>query len=259
MTTAPPAPTTEAAAPETAASDSATGQSQTDVVLQGIKNMITSGALGPGSRLPIEKDLAVSLGVSRGSLREGVRALCIMGVLETRQGDGTYVTSLDSSLLLAPMGFMVDLQTPEHRLDLHSVRRVLEAEAAARAALYISAEQLEAAAQVLTDIEPLVLAADDLDHEAILDADIAFHHIISQSSNNSTLAALIDALANRTSRARLWLGLHNHGQVRNAHAEHVAILAALRSGQPDRARLMMDHHLLVVEDQLRDEAPVDSE
>ena len=244
---------------ETASSESAQGQSQTDVVLQGIKTMITSGALGPGSRLPIEKDLAVSLGVSRGSLREGVRALCIMGVLETRQGDGTYVTSLDSSLLLAPMGFMVDLQTPEHRLDLHSVRRVLEAEAAARAALYITEDQLAAAATVLSDVAPLLQVGEDLDHEAILDADIAFHHIIAQSSNNSALAALIDALANRTSRARLWLGLHNHGQVRNAHAEHVAILAALRSGQPDRARLMMDHHLLVVEDSLRDEAPDDSE
>jgi GntR family transcriptional repressor for pyruvate dehydrogenase complex len=244
---------------ETAPSESAQGQSQTDVVLQGIKSMITSGTLGPGSRLPIEKDLAVSLGVSRGSLREGVRALCIMGVLETRQGDGTYVTSLDSRLLLAPMGFMVDLQTPEHRHDLHSVRRVLEAEAAARAALYITEEQLAAASTVLSDVEPLVQAGEDLDHEAILDADIAFHHIIAQGSNNSALAALIDALANRTSRARLWLGLHNHGQVRNAHAEHIAILAALRARQPDRARLMMDHHLLVVEDSLHDEAAEESD
>jgi GntR family transcriptional repressor for pyruvate dehydrogenase complex len=227
--------------------------SQTDVVLQGVKNMITSGALGPGSRLPIEKDLAVSLGVSRGSLREGVRALCIMGVLETRQGDGTYVTSLDSRLLLAPMSFMVDLQSAEHRHDLHSVRRVLETEAAARAALSITPEQLAAAHEVLRNVEPLVLAGEDLDHETILDADIAFHHIVAQASNNAPLAALIDALANRTSRARLWLGLHNHGQIRNAHAEHVAILAAIEAHKPDRARLLMDHHLLVVEDRLQDE------
>ena len=116
------------------------GRSQTDVVLQGIKQMITAGILGPGSRLPIEKDLAVTLGVSRGSLREGVRALCIMGVLETRQGDGTYVTSLDSNLLIAPMAFMVDLQAPQHRYDLHTVRRILESEAAARAALFITDE-----------------------------------------------------------------------------------------------------------------------
>lgn len=235
------------------------GQSQTDVVLQGIKQMITTGALGPGSRLPIEKDLAVALGVSRGSLREGVRALCIMGVLETRQGDGTYVTSLDSSLLLAPMGFMVDLQTPEHRHDLHSVRRVLETEAAARAALYISDDQLDQAAAVLHNIEPLVVGGSEFDHGVILDADIAFHHIVAQSSNNSPLAALIDALASRTSRARLWLGLHNHDQVRNAHAEHLAILAALRAHQPDRARLLMDHHLLVVEDSLQDEAEDDAQ
>lgn len=242
---------------DAAAAQPSAGQSQTDVVLQGIKHMITTGALGPGSRLPIEKDLAVSLGVSRGSLREGVRALCIMGVLETRQGDGTYVTSLDSSLLLAPMGFMVDLQTAEHRHDLHSVRRVLETEAAARAALYITDEQLAEAADVLHEIEPFVLAGNEDDHGRILDADIAFHHIIAQASNNSPLAALIDALGNRTSRARLWLGLHNHGQVSNAHSEHLAILAALTTHQPDRARLLMDHHLLVVEDSLPDDSDDD--
>src|SRR3990170_7751164 len=88
----------------------AAGRSQTDVVVESIKGMITRGELSAGSRLPIERDLAVNLGVSRGSLREGVRALAMMGVLETRQGDGTYVTSLDANLLLAPMTFMVDLQ-----------------------------------------------------------------------------------------------------------------------------------------------------
>jgi GntR family transcriptional regulator, transcriptional repressor for pyruvate dehydrogenase complex len=131
---------------------------------------------------------------------------------------------------------------------------VLETEAAARAALYITDEQLAEATRVLSDVQPLVDAGSEFDHGVILDADIAFHHIIAQSSNNSPLAALIDALANRTSRARLWLGLHNHDQVRNAHAEHLAILAALRAHQPDRARLLMDHHLLVVEDSLQDEA-----
>ncbi|MCU1549771.1 MAG: GntR family transcriptional regulator [Glaciihabitans sp.] len=235
------------------------GQSQTDVVLQGIKQMITAGELGPGSRLPIEKDLAVSLGVSRGSLREGVRALCIMGVLETRQGDGTYVTSLDSSLLLAPMGFMVDLQSPEHRHDLHTVRRILETEAAARAALSITDEQLVVAADILSAVEPLATADEDLDHDAIMEADIAFHHVIAQASNNSALAALIDALANRTQRARLWLGLHNHGQVRTSHGEHLAILGALREHSPDRARLLMGHHLLVVEDYFQDQPAIEDD
>jgi GntR family transcriptional regulator, transcriptional repressor for pyruvate dehydrogenase complex len=63
--------------------------SQTDVVVDGIKPMIIRGQLGSGARLPREKDLAMELNVSRGPLREGVCALCLMGVLETRQGDGT--------------------------------------------------------------------------------------------------------------------------------------------------------------------------
>jgi GntR family transcriptional repressor for pyruvate dehydrogenase complex len=233
--------------------------SQTDVVLQGVKRMITTGVLGPGSRLPIEKDLAVSLGVSRGSLREGVRALCIMGVLETRQGDGTYVTSLDSKLLLAPMEFMVDLQAPEHRQDLHALRRVLESEAASRAALYMNAEQLARANAALDTADRLLLDKTKTDHELILESDIAFHSVIAEASDNSALAALIDALATRTVRARVWLGLHHQGQTQSAHAEHQAILRAIESRQPDRARLLMSHHLLAVEDFVTEDPPPDDD
>ena len=226
-------------------------ESQTDVVLNGIKQLITSGELNAGSRLPVEKDLAANLGVSRGSLREGVRALCIMGVLETRQGDGTYVTSLDSGLLLAPMGFLVDLQTPENRFHLHAVRRVLETEAASRAALYIDDAALDKAGAILQSVAPLVsqpMVHQDVDHEAFVEADIAFHRVIALAAQNTALAALIDALASRTARARVWMGLQSDGQIQRAHDEHLAILGALRLHEPDRARLLMDHHLLNVED-----------
>jgi DNA-binding FadR family transcriptional regulator len=84
--------------------------SRTDDVVNGIKHMILAGKLRPGERLPVERELAEALGVSRGPLREGIRALSILGIVNTRQGDGTYVTSLDVSRLLAPMGFVVDLQ-----------------------------------------------------------------------------------------------------------------------------------------------------
>lgn len=220
--------------------------SQTDVVLNGIKEMIVEGELSAGERLPIEKELATRLAVSRGSLREGVRALCIMGVLETRQGDGTYVTSLDSSLLLAPMGFMVDLQTPEHRSHLHAVRRVLEAESASRAALRISDQDLDRAQEILDAVAPL--AVEQGDPEQFVEADIAFHRVIAHASGNAALAALIDAIASRTVRARVWMGLHSEGQERRAHEEHLSILTALRNHDPDRARLLMDIHLLKVED-----------
>lgn len=228
----------------------AAGRSQTDVVLHGIKKMITDGTLRAGSRLPVEKDLAAELGISRGSLREGVRALCIMGVLETRQGDGTYVTSLDSSLLLAPMSFMVDLQTPDGAEHLQSVRRVLESEAAARAALHATPDALAEAEAVLAGIEDmsLSLGGEPVDHRRVLDADLAFHSIIARASSNPALAALIEALSSRTIRGRMWRAISEQGAVRETHREHRAILAALVAGDPDRARLAMGSHLLAVED-----------
>jgi GntR family transcriptional repressor for pyruvate dehydrogenase complex len=223
-------------------------RSQTDVVVHGIKEMITTGRLVAGSRLPIEKDLADQLGVSRSSLREGVRALALMGVLETRQGDGTYVTSLDASLLLAPMGFVVDLQTPADSAHLQAVRRVLETEAAALAAQRIDAGAVDAATAVLGQIEPLLDHPTEADHDTIMEADIAFHRIIAHASGNPALEALIDSLASRTVRGRMWRAISVEGAVRSTHREHLAILSALALHDADRARLRMAAHLLEVED-----------
>lgn len=227
-------------------------------MLQGIKAMITVGQLNAGSRLPIEKDLTEALGVSRGALREGVRALCVMGVLETRRGVGTFVTSLDSRLLLTPVGLMVDLQTPEHRPDLHAIRRVLESEAASRAALKISPEQLAEASAVLERVRNEVFTDEAADHETIMEADIAFHRIVARASDNGALAALVDALADRTYPARRAIGVHHMGQIRRAYELHIAILDALKQGDPDRARLLMSHHLLATEDYVREDRPATS-
>src|SRR6187402_1607233 len=127
----------------------ASGWSQPDVVISAIKNMLMRGALAPESRLPTEKDLAAQLGVSRGSLREGVRALAALGVLETRQGDGTYVTSLDPGTLLSPLGFLADLHQPVHIADMLAVRRVLETESVALAATRVTEDDLSELDRVL--------------------------------------------------------------------------------------------------------------
>jgi DNA-binding FadR family transcriptional regulator len=231
------------------------GVSQTDVVVQSIRQMIIEGRLRPGDRLPIEKDLAAALGVSRNPLREGVRALSIMGVLETRQGDGTYVTRLDPSMLLAPMGFVVDLQDPSGTHHLHAVRRILEAEAAALAARQIHAEQLAAADELLrhNDAE---LTLEQPNHETVIENDIAFHRIIAEASGNPVLAALIDALGGRTMRDRLRRSITEPGADETAHREHLSILAALTTHDPDRARTRMAAHLFTVEDYLLDQTIV---
>src|SRR5213596_2528676 len=111
--------------------------SVTDDAIDKIRERIVSGAWGPGDRLPKESELAAQLGLSRNSLREAVRALSQLRVLEVRQGDGTYVSSLEPGLLLESTGFISHLLLGETAVALYEVRRILEAAAAALAAARI--------------------------------------------------------------------------------------------------------------------------
>src|SRR4051794_35833926 len=117
--------------------------SLTQSAIDEIKGMIIRGELRPGDRLPKESELAARLGLSRGSLREAVRGLTLIRVLEVRQGDGTYVTSLQPELLLESLSFFVDLNQDATLPQILEARRMLEAGAAAQAAYRASDEQLE--------------------------------------------------------------------------------------------------------------------
>lgn len=231
--------------------------SRTDDVVNGIKRMILEGELRPGERLPVEKELAETLGVSRGSLREGVRALSILGVLNTRQGDGTYVTNLDVARLLAPMGFVVDLQDDGQALHVHAIRRLLECEAVRLAATRITDESL-AEAEALLDEAARILEKAPEEHERVIEIDIAFHRTIAAHSGNPVLVGMIEALAGRTVRDRLWRSRREEGVDQRTHEEHVAILRALQARDPESARVRMANHLLGVEESLRDR-PSDGE
>jgi GntR family transcriptional repressor for pyruvate dehydrogenase complex len=81
----------------------------TDQAIAKIKDLISSGEFTAGARLPTERQLTQRFGVSRSSLLEAVRALALVGVLESRVGDGTYVTTLEPDLLLTGVGFVSDL------------------------------------------------------------------------------------------------------------------------------------------------------
>lgn len=220
---------------------------QTDVVVDGIKAMIVSGQLAPGARLPREKDLAEQLQVSRGSLREGVRALCIMGVLETRQGDGTFVTALNASLLLAPVGFLIDLRAEDDAAHLHAVRRILETEAAGLASQHMAAADIKAATVLLDAANPATPTGES-GYERFLEADIAFHRIIARAAGNPVLDALIDALATRTVRGRMWRAITEEGALEITHREHLAILRAIADRDYEAARIRMGSHLLAVQE-----------
>lgn len=225
--------------------------SRTDDVINSIKHMILAGELRPGERLPVEKELAETLAVSRGSLRESVRALSILGILNTRQGDGTYVTNLDVTRLLAPMGFVVDLQGEGQARHVHAIRRLLECEAARLAATRITDGALAEAKALLDDAERILDTAPE-EHERLIETDIAFHRIIAGHTGNPVLVGMIESLASRTVRERLWRSLREEGADQRTHEEHVAIWRALRARDPESARIRMANHLLGVEESLRD-------
>ena len=85
------------------------GAPLTEAAIIRVQDMIASGRLAPGSRLPSEADLAIELGASRNTVREAVRALVTAKVLDVRRGDGTYVTSLRPELLLDGIGAAAEL------------------------------------------------------------------------------------------------------------------------------------------------------
>jgi GntR family transcriptional repressor for pyruvate dehydrogenase complex len=228
---------------------------RTDAVVEEIRKMVLDGRLRAGDRLPVEADLAAQLGISRGSLREGVRALISMGVLEARQGSGTFVTDLDLRRLFAPMAFIADLDLHD-ALDFLAVRRVLECEAAATAALRITPEQLHEAELTITAAEQILNASEGGTEQlsALLELDRDFHRIVARSSGNSVCVALLDVLAGQTWRMRRWRLEVEPESGMVGIREHRAILAAMRAHDPDRARAQMQVHLFGVEDFVQDPA-----
>lgn len=214
--------------------------SQHQVVVDSIKQMISLGQLKPGDKLPVEADLAEQLGVSRGSLREGVRALVAMGVLETKQGSGTTVTSLEPALLLGPLVFWADLQAGPSAFNVHVVRRALEVESAGLAARYSGDGELTELDKLLADAEQPVR---NFDHDAAMRCDLKFHSAIARASANPVLLALIDALNQPTLRTRMWQSVHQAGRLEAAHREHAIILQHLHGHDVVAARAAMHAHL----------------
>ena len=214
----------------------------TDEAIEKIKSMIVSGALRPGDRLPKEADLAADLGLSRSSLREAVRALSLVNILDVRRGDGTYVTSLKPPLLLEALTFIVDFHRDDTVLEFLQVRRILEPAAVAMAAERISEEQGRGTAQRCS-----TASARDSEVPELVANDLEFHRQIAAASGNSVLCSLLETLSGPTTRARVWRGLTQEGAAERTLAEHRAILDALAGHDPEAARSWATVHIASVE------------
>ncbi|MFI1166103.1 FadR/GntR family transcriptional regulator [Streptomyces sp. NPDC020801] len=213
----------------------------TDEAIDRIKKMIVSGELRPGTRLPKEDDLAQQLGLSRNSLREAVRALTAMKILIPRQGDGTYVSSLEPHLLLEALSFASDVSHGQTALQLLQVRRLLEPPATALAVGRITDEDLTR----LRSILDRSMAAESA--EAFVRLDVEFHSAIVDLCGNPVLSMLLQVVSTHTQRIRILRGASVGPAIENAHRDHETILAALASRDAQFAASAAMVHVASVE------------
>lgn len=213
--------------------------SVTDDAVERIRELILTGAVKPGDRLPQESALASQLGVSRNSIREAIRAMVQARVLTVRHGSGTYVTSLEPALLLEGIAFAVDMLQDDQLLEVLEVRELLEPRATAVAALRRTDAQLDTirrhfeATRAGTSVEELVRH------------DIEFHSAIITAANNATLASILDGLTSRTVRLRIWGGVVSNDAQAATITQHEEILRAIEDGNPilaEAAALVHVHH-----------------
>ncbi len=213
-------------------------------IVDQLLSLIRERELHPGDKLPPERELALQLHVSRPSLREALRALAIMNVIEIRQGDGTYVTSLEPNLLMAHLDFVFAL-TDTTFLELFEARRILEPGIAALAAMHITAEELamleRCYARSLEDAHDL---------ERFVEDDLELHEIIAKAAKNTILQRFMTSVSQlgKVSRQRT---VELPGIPEQSVRDHRAIINALKEHNPAAASQAMLLHLNNVEQELK--------
>jgi GntR family transcriptional repressor for pyruvate dehydrogenase complex len=196
--------------------------------------------LHPGDKLPAERELAEMLGVSRSSIRDAIRRLELMGLVEPRQGAGTVVREISPDALVNPLANVI-----QHKRqlvgELLDFRRMLEPPLAARAATHASADDVAAMEEILRRQGVRVRGG-----ELAVEEDTEFHYRIAMASGNSVVLKVLDVVMDllRETRAR---SLQSQGRPQKSLAGHRRILSAIRRHDPVAAQTAMRQHIADVE------------
>jgi GntR family transcriptional repressor for pyruvate dehydrogenase complex len=214
------------------------GRDRTARVIAHVRALIAGGKLHPGDRLPTERDLAVQIGVSRPTVRVGLRGLAAMGVVESRQGSGTFIPDGPPRLDSEQLSFLAALHGVS-RDEMYEARRVLEISAAGLAAERATSDQL---ATVAEEVASMFAALDDA--QTFLLHDIRFHRAVAAASGNLIIATLVEMVSAIYYERRRETAMHatdtNH---RESAMLHRRIYHAIRSRNADLARQLMGEHL----------------
>jgi len=190
----------------------------------------------PGDMLPPERELAESFGVSRSSIRDAIRRLELVGMVEPRQGSGTVVRELSTDALINPLTSVL-VQKRKLVVELLDVRKMLEPPLAARAATHASASDVSEMEDVLARQSGKLNQG-----EAAIEEDNEFHYAIAMASDNSVVLKVLDVLMDllRETRER---SLQVEGRPQKSIAGHRRILAAIKRHDPVAAELAMRRHI----------------
>ncbi|WP_175073784.1 FadR/GntR family transcriptional regulator [Terribacillus sp. AE2B 122] len=211
--------------------------------------LIKNGDLKPGEKLASVTQLAENFSVGRSAIREALATLRAMGLVEMKQGEGTYVKAFEPEGIVYPLQHAL-LMSAEDRTELMEVRHILETGIAASAALNRSDEDLVQMEQALAEMKEF--AGDSENGEK---ADLAFHMTIAHAAKNKLLLRLMHHVSDLTGESmretRQICLFGENAAPEELNKQHEAILDAVRTKQPEQARLAMVAHLEYVEGVLR--------
>lgn len=214
-----------------------------DIVTQ-ILQLMGDGNLTAGSRLPSERELATSLGVSRPSVREAMRQLELMGVIESRQGSGAFVKEVSDEDLVQPLALL--LRGRKHLLqDILETRRVIEPHIARLAATKASPADV-AELQELVERQQVKVDAGKL----AIEEDTRFHHSLARASGNRVLLLLVESCMDLLLESRK-RNLQSAERAQRSAEGHADLLRAIKGRDPEGAFGAMMRHLDGIEAAIR--------
>jgi len=211
-------------------------QDLTSKLLATFKQLIAEGTLAPGARLPAEREMALNLNVSRGSLRQVLKMLEIMGVVSQRVGDGTYLNAAAPSILAEPLEFLILLDGISFE-ELMDARLIVEPELAARAAARATPELVERLRRSL-----LGMKHSGGDHEELIREDLRFHRTIFEMADNR-VCSIMFSIVHQSLQGLMEVTSQMVGMEHTLKL-HSRIYTAIRKSDPDEARARMAAHLI---------------
>jgi GntR family transcriptional repressor for pyruvate dehydrogenase complex len=209
-------------------------------VAQQIQRLIVDGALKPGDLLPPERELAERFAVSRGSVRDAIRTLELVGLVVPRQGEGTVVADVSPESVATPLANVL-LRKRELIAELLDVRKIIEPAMAARAAANASSEEIAKLEEILVRQREKLARG-----EATVAEDDEFHYAIALAARNSVMRKVVDVLMQllQETRAR---SLQTQGRPQRSFAGHRRILDAIKRRDPAAAERAVRRHVEEIE------------